>query len=142
MRSPLLHPYPQAVLDTVRRRGLLSREDRVLVALSGGPDSTALLAALAALRDGGELAGLTALHVDHGLRPGEQDAACAAASCARLGVPLRTVAVTVAPGNVQAEARRARYARGLPSGQCCWTDWVGQTAATVSPEWCGWGRAG
>lgn len=110
MRSPLLHPYPKAVLATARRRGLLSREDQVLVALSGGPDSTALLAALAALRDAGELAGLTALHVDHRLRPDEEDAACAAAACARLGVPLRTVAVTVAPGNVQAEARRVRYA--------------------------------
>jgi tRNA(Ile)-lysidine synthase len=110
MRSLLFHPYPQAVLDTIRRRRLLTSEDRVLAALSGGPDSTALLAALAVLRDAGELAGLTALHVDHGLRPGEQDAACAAAACERLGVPLRTVAVTVAPGNVQAEARRARYA--------------------------------
>lgn len=111
MRPGALHPYPAAVLATARRRLLFGREDRVLVALSAGPDSTALLAAMAALRDVGELAGLSALHVDHGLRPGvEVDAACAAAACARLGVPLELSAVRVGPGNVQAEARRARYA--------------------------------
>jgi tRNA(Ile)-lysidine synthase len=111
VRSNPLHPYAAAVLVTARRRGLFSRHDRVLVALSAGPDSTALLASLAALREAGELAGLTALHVDHGLRPGvEADAACAAVSCARLGVALQRTAVHVAPGNVQAEARRARYA--------------------------------
>jgi tRNA(Ile)-lysidine synthase len=99
------------VLATARRRDLFARGDRVLVALSAGPDSTALLAALSALRDAGELAGVTALHVDHGLRAGvEADAACAAQACARLGVPFRTTAVKVGPGNVQAEARRARYA--------------------------------
>lgn len=83
----------------------------MLVALSAGVDSTALLAALAAIRDAGGVAALFALHVDHGLRPdGAADAACAAASCARLGVPLERVRVVVRPGNVQAEARRVRYA--------------------------------
>ncbi len=106
-----LHPYAAAVLATARARGLFSPGDRVLVALSAGPDSTALLAALAALRDAGELAALTALHVDHGLRPGvDDDAACAAAACARLGVALRRTAVKVGPGNLQSAARRARYA--------------------------------
>jgi len=83
----------------------------VLVAASAGPDSTALLAALAELRDAGALGALHALHVDHGLRAGgEEDARCVAAACARLGVPFRSVRVTVGEGNVQAEARRARYA--------------------------------
>jgi tRNA(Ile)-lysidine synthase len=106
-----LSSYPAAVLATVRRRRLFGRPDRVLVALSAGPDSTALLAALAHLRDAGEVAAVAALHVDHGLRAGaEEDAACAAAACARLGVPLACVRVVVGPGNVQAAARRARYA--------------------------------
>lgn len=102
--------YPAAVLVTVRRRRLFGPGDRVLVALSAGPDSTALLAALAALRDAGLIAAVTALHVDHGLRPGAEDAACAAAACARLGVPLELAKVRVAPGNVQSAARRVRYA--------------------------------
>jgi tRNA(Ile)-lysidine synthase len=104
-------PYVGAVLATIRRRGLLGPADTVLAAVSAGPDSTALLGALAALRDRGEIARVVAVHVDHRLRPGgEEDAACAAASCARLAVPFESVAVVVRPGNVQAEARRARYA--------------------------------
>jgi len=105
------HPFEVAVLETIGRRRLLRPEDRVLVALSAGPDSTALLASMAALRAAGEVAAVAALHVDHGLRPdGAEDAACAAAACARLGVPFESVRVTVGPGNVQAAARRARYA--------------------------------
>jgi tRNA(Ile)-lysidine synthase len=69
------------------------------------------VAALAALRDAGALAKVVALHVDHGLRPGgAEDAACAAAACARLRVPFETLRVEVAAGNVQAQARRVRYA--------------------------------
>ncbi|HET9554167.1 MAG TPA: tRNA lysidine(34) synthetase TilS, partial [Anaeromyxobacteraceae bacterium] len=93
------------------RRRLAGPGDPILVALSGGRDSMALLAALAALRDRGLAGELSALHVDHGLRPGvAAEAAVARNACARLGVPCRSVEVTVGPGNVQAAARRARYA--------------------------------
>jgi tRNA(Ile)-lysidine synthase len=85
--------------------------DKVLVALSGGADSTALLGALAELRDAGELTGLIALNVDHGLRPDSaRDADACAVICERLGVELRRATVLVAPGNVQAAARKVRYA--------------------------------
>jgi tRNA(Ile)-lysidine synthase len=111
VRKNGLHPYSASVLATARRRGLLDRSVRVLVALSAGPDSTALLAALAQLRDAGELASVAALHVDHGLRPGgAEDAACAAAACDALAIPFASVKVEVGAGNVQAAARRARYA--------------------------------
>src|SRR5215471_8399578 len=57
-----------AILRTVRAHRLFERGDRVLVAVSGGPDSMAMLHAL------WELAGrlglqLEAATVDHGLRP-------------------------------------------------------------------------
>src|SRR5512138_1867274 len=111
MRKNRLHPYVAAVLATMRRRNLLAPGESVLVALSAGPDSTALAAALAALRDAGELGPVHALHVDHGLRPGgDDDAACAAETCARLRVPFSRARVKVGAGNVQAAARRARYA--------------------------------
>lgn len=111
MGKKRLDPFVRAVLGTARRRRLFGPRDVVLAAVSAGPDSTALVGALAALRDRGELAGVAALHVDHRLRPGgAEDAACAAAACARLGVPFESVAVKVERGNVQAEARRARYA--------------------------------
>jgi tRNA(Ile)-lysidine synthase len=111
MRQESLPAYPRAVLATARRRRLLAPDDVVVAALSAGPDSTALVAALAALRDAGAIAKVVALHVDHGLRPGgAEDAACAAETCARLGVPFESVQVRVGAGNVQAQARRARYA--------------------------------
>jgi tRNA(Ile)-lysidine synthase len=109
--SKRLAKYPAAVLATARRRRLFGADDRVLAAVSGGPDSTAMLAALAAIRDAGGIAELRALHVDHGLRPGvAEEAASAASACERLGVPFTSVRVRVAAGNLQAQARRARYA--------------------------------
>src|SRR5512135_1443306 len=102
MRKKRLDPFVRAVLGTARRRRLLGPRDVVLAAVSAGPDSTALVGALAALRDQGEIAGVIALHVDHGLRAGgPEDAACAAEACARLAVPFESVRVRVDPGNVQ-----------------------------------------
>jgi tRNA(Ile)-lysidine synthase len=111
VRKKRLHPYPASVLATIERRRLLDPEDRVLLALSGGPDSTALAAALAALRDAGHVAALAALHVDHGLRSDAgEDAVVARAACERLAIPLVVIRVRVGAGNVQAAARRSRYA--------------------------------
>lgn len=80
---------------------------RLGVAVSGGPDSLALLLlAHAAL---GEL--IEAATVDHGLRPeSATEAAFVASLCDELGVPHTTLKVDVAEGNMQHEARRARYA--------------------------------
>jgi tRNA(Ile)-lysidine synthase len=56
-----------AMLRTISSHGLMSRGDRVLVAVSGGPDSMALLHALweARVRLG---VTLEVVGVDHGLR--------------------------------------------------------------------------
>ena len=76
------------------------------VAVSGGPDSLALLLLAAAAKPGQ----VEAATVDHQLRPeAASEAAMVAALCGRLGVPHRTLAVTVAPGNTQDQARQARY---------------------------------
>jgi tRNA(Ile)-lysidine synthase len=97
-----------AALDAPAAPG---RGARVVVGVSGGPDSSALLAALAELGPARGLV-LTAGHVDHGLRgeegAGDRDAAGALA--ARLGVPFVARAVAVAPGpGLEAGARRARH---------------------------------
>jgi tRNA(Ile)-lysidine synthase len=94
---------------------LLRSGDRVVVALSGGPDSTALLAALKAalpLR-------LVAAHLDHGLRDPaacERDRASAEAVAGRLGVPFesgqedtRAEAKRRGTGSLEAAARAVRY---------------------------------
>ncbi|HXH27487.1 MAG TPA: ATP-binding protein, partial [Candidatus Polarisedimenticolia bacterium] len=55
------------VRATITRHDMLRAGDRVLVAVSGGPDSTALLAVLRALAP--ELAlDLHVAHLDHGWR--------------------------------------------------------------------------
>lgn len=86
--------------------------EHLVLAVSGGPDSTAMLAGVAALA-GGAGWRVTAVHVDHGLRGGESAAegARVATLAARLGVPCvrRTVAVGAGPG-LEARARRRRYA--------------------------------
>ena len=85
----------------------------LLVAFSGGPDSTALLHALAHLPQA-RARGLRAAHVDHGLHP---DSARWAAHCAHfcqaLAVPCTTVRVDVPRDDskgLEAAARHARHA--------------------------------
>jgi tRNA(Ile)-lysidine synthase len=108
-RVAALRPFERAVLQTCRERDL-PLAGPVLVALSGGPDSTALVAVLAALRDAGVAGEVVACHVDHGLRPDSAaDAGACEALCREVAVPLRRRAVVVGAGNVQAAARRARY---------------------------------
>src|SRR3954470_23762026 len=87
----------------------LAPADRAFaIAVSGGPDSLALLLLAAAAFP----ANVHAATVDHRLRPeAAAEAAHVAMICAGLGIPHRILAVTVAPGaSVQAQARAARYA--------------------------------
>ena len=77
----------------------------VTAAVSGGADSSALLAL--AVEAGCDV---TAVHVDHGLRPGsEVEAEAVAALARRLGAGFEARRVTVAAGpNLEARARAAR----------------------------------
>lgn len=90
----------------------LGAGDRLLVAFSGGPDSTALLAALIPVvtRRGAEL---RAAHLDHACDSGSAARAAAAQQIARaLGVPVhveRRVAAVRGAGP-EATLRRLRYA--------------------------------
>jgi len=75
--------------------------------VSGGPDSLALLL----LAHSAMPADIEAATVDHGLRPESAgEAAMVARLCAELGVAHAILRVDVAGGNLQDEARRARYA--------------------------------
>lgn len=77
------------------------------LAVSGGPDSLALLLLAHAALPGR----VEAATVDHGLRPESADEAAEVAQvCEELGVPHAALKVDVAAGNIQAEARMARYA--------------------------------
>jgi tRNA(Ile)-lysidine synthase len=60
----------QKIKETIEKYSMLSGEENVLVALSGGPDSVFLLHVLNNLKEELKL-DLHALYVDHGLRPEE-----------------------------------------------------------------------
>lgn len=92
-----------AALDALAPAG------RIGVAVSGGPDSLALLLLAQAVRPGA----VAAATVDHGLRAEAADeAAMVAALCRTLGIPHTTLRVMVADDSdgVQAAARKTRYA--------------------------------
>ncbi len=105
-------------------------EGHLLVALSGGADSTALLIVMCALRP---LLGcrVEAAHLDHCLRPESADDARAAGElCASLGVPFHAERVDVShlaetiPCGVEEAGRRARYAFLEKTRLSCGASWV------------------
>lgn len=107
-RSPAA-PEPSA--DLVARfaealERLWPEGGRLGLAVSGGPDSLAmLLLAEAAIPGRFEVA-----TVDHGLRPASAgECALVADICNARGIPCSILQIAVAPGNVQSEARKARY---------------------------------
>ncbi|HEY0802254.1 MAG TPA: tRNA lysidine(34) synthetase TilS [Steroidobacteraceae bacterium] len=99
-----------AVLEAIIPQGASG----LVVALSGGADSAALLAGTAALREDFRSLPLRAVHVDHGLQAAAPKfrEACKKL-CEHLGVPLELISVEVQsePGaSIEAAARQARYA--------------------------------
>ena len=85
----------------------LQERGRILVAVSGGPDSTALLISMKELG-----MDIVAAHFDHALRPGsELDARHVATRCDELGVELLTGRreEPLQAGSLQAAARESRH---------------------------------
>jgi tRNA(Ile)-lysidine synthase len=96
---------------TLRRHAMLAGGETVLVAVSGGADSVALLHLLSRLAPDWRLR-LHVLHVDHQLRAeSAADADFVRALGARLGVAVDVATVAVdRRGSLEAAARAARYA--------------------------------
>src|SRR6187551_1856271 len=117
--EPALRPHDDLIARfAAELDDLVEPDERLGVAVSGGPDSVALLLLAAATRPGS----VEAATVDHRLRPeSAAEARFVANLCKQLGVPHATLAVDVSPGaSVQARARHARY-RAL-------TDWATEQA--------------
>lgn len=107
------------VLSYVRQEGLLARGDSVLAAVSGGPDSVALLSVLAALAPRLDLR-LHVVHFNYGLRGREsdEDAEFVEDLCACLGIGLTSERLPVKGSSpirhgrsLQERARLVRYER-------------------------------
>lgn len=112
-----LSRFASRLLAEWKRLALPLDEARVIVAVSGGADSVALLLALDELLAGGRLTvSLTIAHLDHGLRASSpEDASWVESLSRRLGygfelerVPVRERAER-ASNNLEQAARRARY---------------------------------
>jgi tRNA(Ile)-lysidine synthase len=111
-RSPPPGEWPDlAGLVADRLRGVVRAGDRLLVGLSGGIDSVALLDILARIARRRRIR-LCALHVNHQLSPNAPDwERFCRRICRERTIPFRSVRVRVGrAGNVEAAARAARYA--------------------------------
>ncbi len=108
--------------STVRASGLVPEGSRGVVLISGGADSAAAAAGLVEAL-GAEA--VIALHLNYSLRPdSDLDAATCAELCARLGIELEVELPDLGEGNVQAEAREARYAAAERLRKARGLDWI------------------
>jgi tRNA(Ile)-lysidine synthase len=103
-RLKSMHPLLKKTLAVISRERLIAPEEKVVVGVSAGADSMALLWVLAALRPELQLT-LVAAYVDHGLRPEEtgREAGLVEQAAAGLGIACRIGAV-----DVKGEARRQK----------------------------------
>jgi tRNA(Ile)-lysidine synthase len=100
----------EQVRDSIDRYNMLSSGDTILVAVSGGPDSTCLLDVLARLGTKMDL-GIEVAHVDHGLVPdSEKIASRVSTTAANAGYDVHLMRIEdLEPPNIQAKARDLRY---------------------------------
>lgn len=109
----LSHRVREAMMKGIRRYDLIASGDHILLGLSGGKDSLALLELLgqAAQRSGGRFR-VTALHVRMTNIDYESDTSYLESQCAAVGVPLLVH---------EASFETDRNARRTPCFLCSWT---------------------
>jgi tRNA(Ile)-lysidine synthase len=108
---------PRTVRRTIEKYSMFSQGDRVVIALSGGPDSVALLHMLNSLKDVYGIK-IRAAHLEHGLRGDEsiEDMKFVMSLCESLSIPITTKSekigeIAAQDGlSVEAAARKIRYA--------------------------------
>ena len=121
-------------LRAIEESGTVRRGDALLLAVSGGADSTALLIALHALRDELDLC-LRVLHVHHGLRgeAAERDADFVRALAARYELPFELVRVDAKRAareerlSLEEAGRELRY-RALFAAAEHWEEEIGRAS--------------
>ena len=107
----------ERVRQTIRKHALACAETRVLVAISGGPDSVALAHLLLALQESGDLLVAGLAHFNHQLRGADADAdeAFCRTLAVALGVPIEVgrddvaAAASASGRSTEDMARELRY---------------------------------
>jgi tRNA(Ile)-lysidine synthase len=111
-----------ALARVVRDSELIAVPSRGVVLTSGGADSAATAAGLVEVLGPGSV---IALHLNYGLRPDSgRDEATAGRLAERLGIELEVEHPQLGEGNVQAEARAARYRAAERVRQARGADWI------------------
>jgi tRNA(Ile)-lysidine synthase len=106
----------------IRDSGLIEPGSRGVALLSGGPDSACLAAGLVGALGADAVTGL---HVNYGLRTdSDQDQARVVELCEKLGIELRVERPELEAGNIQEEAREARYRLGEEQRTELGADWI------------------
>jgi tRNA(Ile)-lysidine synthase len=106
----------------VRESGLVPDGSRGVVLISGGADSAATAAGLVEMLGPAEVTGL---HLNYGLRPDSgSDEDTARSLSETLGFDLEVERPSLGGGNVQAEARDARYAAAERLRRARGLDWI------------------
>lgn len=116
----------EKVRRTIERYRMLERDDRVGIAVSGGPDSVALLNVLCGLRDHLALR-LVILHLNHGMRGEESDndALFVTSLGAQLNIPVEAKKISIPQlkrrikGTTEEIARNERYAFFRDAANLC-----------------------
>src|SRR5215210_4224573 len=111
-----------ALARVVRESGLVPEGSRGVALVSGGADSAALAAGLV---EGLGPRSVTALHLNYRLRAdSDRDEQTCRELCERLGVELEVERPALGRGNVQAEARDARYSAAERLRRARGLDWI------------------
>ncbi len=117
LRAPRVNQFARLLLAEWRKLNLPLSDETMIVAVSGGADSTALLLALAELRGRNKISvGICVAHLDHGIRKSSgKDARWVSELAKRLGcdhIMGRSKVAEIARANtdnLEQAARQARY---------------------------------
>jgi len=129
----MLSGFEKNVGDFIKANGLFGPAERVLLAVSGGADSTALIYTMEALKAGGIVgAELVCAHINHQLRgaAADQDEEFVVEQAAELGLEIRTKRLDVrgfARGNklsIETAARQLRIESLLGIAKDCNCDLI------------------
>ena len=111
-----------ALARAVRESSLIAEGSRGIVLVSGGADSAATAAALVEVLGADAVSGL---HLNYGLRDdSDRDEETVRELGARLGIDIEVERPELGEGNVQAEAREARYRAADRLRRARGADWI------------------